>query len=161
MKRETSGALMRRVLHLAACHRYSRQPWIAFQPWIARLNQQQAPESDASVRVAEADGPYGPTEPLEFEINLSDWREGLDAPDGSLHLVRNAIKDLSKELKRVGDRSARAISQSTGPVMTAAPEQFDRTTHLDSMVIEGPEQPVARRAAETRGEPTTSVDADA
>ena len=84
---------------------------------------------------------------------------GLDAPDGSLHLVRNAIKDLTKELKKVGERSAKATSQSMRPVTTAAPAQFDRKTLRDSMVIKGLEQPVAGLAAETSGKPTTGVDA--
>lgn len=45
-----------------------------------------------------ADGPHGPIKPLEFEVDLSDWREARDAPDGSLHLVRGAVQDLTKEL---------------------------------------------------------------
>lgn len=41
-----------------------------------------------------ADGPYGEIEPVETEICLSDWRESLDAPGGSLHHVRKSIEKL-------------------------------------------------------------------
>ena len=41
-----------------------------------------------------ADGPYGEIEPVETEICLSDWRESLDAPGGSLHLIRKSIEKL-------------------------------------------------------------------
>jgi hypothetical protein len=50
-----------------------------------------------TIRVT-ADGPHGPITPLEFEVDLTNWREARDAPDGSLHLVRNSIKDLTKEV---------------------------------------------------------------
>lgn len=45
------------------------------------------------VRVT-ADGPYGEIEPVETEICLSDWRESLDAPGGSLHHIRKSIEKL-------------------------------------------------------------------
>lgn len=45
-----------------------------------------------------ADGPHGPITPLEIEVDPSGWRESRDAPDGSLHLVRRAVTDLTKEL---------------------------------------------------------------
>ena len=41
-----------------------------------------------------ADGPYGEIEPVETEICLSDWRESLDAPGGSLHHIRKSIEKL-------------------------------------------------------------------
>jgi len=63
-----------------------------------------------TVRV-EADGPHGPLPILEIEIDISEWRQARDAPDGSLHHVRGAIKDLTKAvggvektMKRVVDR---------------------------------------------------------
>jgi hypothetical protein len=63
-----------------------------------------------TVRV-EAVGPYGPLRVLEMEIDISEWRQARDAPDGSLHHVRGAIKDLTKAvggvektMKRVMDR---------------------------------------------------------
>ena len=43
-----------------------------------------------------ADGPYGEIEPVETEICLSDWRESLDAPGGSLHHIRKSIEKLVK-----------------------------------------------------------------
>ena len=41
-----------------------------------------------------ADGPYGEIEPVETEICLSDWRESLDTPEGSLHHIRKSIDKL-------------------------------------------------------------------
>ena len=48
-----------------------------------------------TVRV-EGDGPYGPLPVLEIQIDISQWRQARDAPNGSLHHVRGAIKDLTK-----------------------------------------------------------------
>ena len=45
------------------------------------------------VRVT-AEGPYGEIDPVETEIRLSDWRESLDAPEGSLHHIRKSIDKL-------------------------------------------------------------------
>lgn len=63
-----------------------------------------------TVRV-EGEGAHGPLPVLEFEIDISEWRQARDAPDGSLHHVRGAIKDLTKALggiettmKRVANR---------------------------------------------------------
>ena len=41
-----------------------------------------------------ADGPYGEIEPVETEICLSDWRESLDTPEGSLNHIRKSIDKL-------------------------------------------------------------------
>ena len=41
-----------------------------------------------------ADGPYGEIEPVETKICLSDWRESLDTPEGSLHHIRKSIDKL-------------------------------------------------------------------
>lgn len=41
-----------------------------------------------------AEGPYGEIDPVETEIRLSDWRESLDAPEGSLHHIRKSIDKL-------------------------------------------------------------------
>jgi hypothetical protein len=86
-----------------------------------------------------ADGPHGPITPLVFEVNLSDWREGRDAPDGSLHLVRTSITDLTKELKMAGERAARASQ----PPRVLEPRTVDGTTHSDGIVIL---QPVDERS---------------
>ena len=45
------------------------------------------------VRVT-AEGPYGEIDPVETEIRLSDWRESLDTPEGSLHHIRKSIDKL-------------------------------------------------------------------
>lgn len=53
-----------------------------------------------AVRI-EGEGPHGPLPILELEIDISDWRQARDAPDGSLHHVRGAIKDLTKAVGSV------------------------------------------------------------
>lgn len=53
-----------------------------------------------------ANGPYGPVTPLTFEVNLSDWRESRDAPAGTLHLVREAIQSLTREVAKINSRGA-------------------------------------------------------
>lgn len=50
------------------------------------------------VRVT-ADGPYGEIEPVETEICLSDWRESIDAPGGSLHHIRKSIEKLVRAVE--------------------------------------------------------------
>lgn len=55
-----------------------------------------------------ADGPHGPLPVLELEIDISEWRQARDAPDGSLHHVRGAIKDLTKAVVDV-DRSLKRV----------------------------------------------------
>lgn len=79
-----------------------------------------------------ADGPHGPITPLVFDVDLSDWREGRDAPDGSLHLVRGAITDLTKELRKAGEQAARAAGQP--PRLLASPV-VDSSAHSDEIVI--------------------------
>lgn len=49
-----------------------------------------------------AEGPYGELDPSSFYIRTSDWRESSDAPQGSLHLVRNEIEKLVKVIKDRG-----------------------------------------------------------
>lgn len=51
----------------------------------------------------EADGPFGPLPPLEIPVNFNDWATAQDAPDGSLHLVRQAIKELTKAVQKSSD----------------------------------------------------------
>ena len=50
-----------------------------------------------------ADGPYGEIEPVETEIRLSDWRESLDAPGGSLHHIRKSIEKLVTAVDKLKD----------------------------------------------------------
>lgn len=63
-----------------------------------------------SLRV-EANGPHGPLPTLELGVDINEWRQSRDAPDGSLHHVRGAVEDLTKAvggidktLNRVADR---------------------------------------------------------
>ncbi|WP_267244043.1 hypothetical protein [Streptomyces sp. PR69] len=46
----------------------------------------------------EAEGPHGPLPPMTYEIDLSDFRETRDAPEGNLHYVRKAIEKIEKKL---------------------------------------------------------------
>ena len=46
-----------------------------------------------------AEGPYGEIDPVETEIRLSDWRESLDAPEGSLHHIRKSIEKLGSAVE--------------------------------------------------------------
>jgi hypothetical protein len=43
-----------------------------------------------------ADGPFGPVPPLTYVVDLSDWKENVDRPAGSLHEVKKAIEGLGK-----------------------------------------------------------------
>ena len=49
----------------------------------------------------EGAGPHGPLPVLELEIDITEWRQACDAPHGSLHHVRGAIKDLTKAVESV------------------------------------------------------------
>lgn len=61
-----------------------------------------------NVRV-EADGPYGPAPVLEFDIDMAQWGETRDAPDGSLHHVRGAIDKLGEAVTAVDVTLRRAL----------------------------------------------------
>jgi len=63
-----------------------------------------------TVRV-EADGPHGPVPVLEIEIDISEWRQARDAPDGSLHHVRGAIKDLTEAVGGVEETMRRVVDR--------------------------------------------------
>lgn len=60
-----------------------------------------ADASDQTIHRAQisATGPYGRVQKTETEIRFSDWRESRDAPDGSLHHVRQEIRELTKAVK--------------------------------------------------------------
>ena len=45
-----------------------------------------------------ADGPFGRVEPLEYMIDMDDWRAMKDQPDGSLHLLRKSIDEVGKKV---------------------------------------------------------------
>lgn len=67
-----------------------------------------------TVRV-EGDGPYGPLPVLEMEIDVSEWRQARDAPDGSLHHVRGAVKELVKSVAGVDKTVRRAVDRMDQP----------------------------------------------
>lgn len=52
----------------------------------------------------DASGPHGPLPTLEVPVDISQWRLSKDAPDGSLHLVRKSIQDLTKSVDKASDR---------------------------------------------------------
>lgn len=62
--------------------------------------------------LVEGDGPHGPLPVLATEIDISQWREARDAPDGSLHHVRGAIKDLVKAVHEVSGSIERGVDQA-------------------------------------------------
>jgi hypothetical protein len=44
------------------------------------------------------DGPFGSVPSLTYKIDLAELRHSLDRPIGSIHLLTNAVKDLTKAL---------------------------------------------------------------
>jgi hypothetical protein len=50
----------------------------------------------------DADGPFGPIPTLKYVIDMDDWREHVDRPDGSLHLVRKAVEEMAGRFPRYG-----------------------------------------------------------
>lgn len=73
-----------------------------------------------TVRV-EGEGPHGPLPVLEIQIDISEWRQARDAPDGSLHHVRGAIKDLTKAVCDVDKSMNRVVDRLDYP----APETVE------------------------------------
>ena len=51
-----------------------------------------------------ANGPYGPLEPLAIDIRPSDWASARDAPDGSLHHLRQEISKLARPLEAIASQ---------------------------------------------------------
>lgn len=95
-----------------------------------------------TVRV-DAVGPDGPLAPLEVVIDMSQWRQARDAPDGSLHHVRGAIKDLTSVLRSVDTTLKRAASARDRALMNADEIGFadmadieDASTAEDSATVE-------------------------
>lgn len=76
-----------------------------------------ADESDETrycMRVT-GDGPYGALEPVEFEVRPRDWREAVDAPNGSLHFVRKEIGKIANEagqIRKLFQREGISVSLS-------------------------------------------------
>jgi hypothetical protein len=44
-------------------------------------------------------GPFGPLDPLIYDIDLSDIRESQDRPEGTLHLLTKAVGQVATEIK--------------------------------------------------------------
>ncbi len=93
-----------------------------------------------------ADGPYGALEPVEFEIRPRDWREALDAPDGSLHHVRKEIEKLAGEVKGL-----RTSIQEAGIVALVRSDIIE-TTLADSIVPRHPEEIEAAAKGKEEGQ---------
>ena len=74
--------------------------------------------------VVEADGPFGPVEPLAYTLGLDDMSHVLVAPAGSLHKVERAIDDATHELTRL-------VAAQEGRARTAAAEPGDVGPTLD------------------------------
>ncbi|WP_154793412.1 hypothetical protein [Occultella kanbiaonis] len=55
----------------------------------------------------EAEGPHAPVDPLEIDVDVSDWREARDAPDGSLHHLRNTLNDLNRTIESAAKKLPR------------------------------------------------------
>lgn len=58
-----------------------------------------------------ANGPHGRLPELVVPVDISQWRQSKDAPDGSLHHVRKSIQDLSKTV----DKAVRALARTDHP----------------------------------------------
>lgn len=90
----------------------------------------------------EADGPAGPLPVVEFELDISQWRQARDAPDGSLHHVRGAIKDLTKAVAGVGKTLDAVAQRATRlqPLETVAIDEMrDEVTRLAPATPEMPQ----------------------
>ena len=57
-----------------------------------------------------ADGPFGPVETLTYTVDMDDWRTMRDRPLGTLHMVRESIDSLTKQL----DKSTTATLRQFG-----------------------------------------------
>lgn len=62
-----------------------------------------------AVRI-EVDGPHGALPIREIQIDISQWRDALDAPDGSLHHVRRAVNELTTAVQKVNGTIERATN---------------------------------------------------
>ncbi|MCP2046374.1 UNVERIFIED_ORG: hypothetical protein J3D58_000446 [Paenarthrobacter nicotinovorans] len=52
----------------------------------------------------DADGPFGPLETLSYAVDMDDLRQSDARPVGSLHLVKESIDGLTKQLRVATDR---------------------------------------------------------
>lgn len=95
-----------------------------------------------TVRV-EGGGPHGPLPVLEIQIDISEWRQARDAPDGSLHHVRGAIKDLTKAVGGVDKTMKRVIDRLEYPTPeTVELNEMSDTFTRQQLVPPAPENEV-------------------
>ena len=57
-----------------------------------------------------ADGPYGPLDPVEIDIRPNDWAQARDSPDGSLHHLRQEVRSLKAPLDKIANQRQREIN---------------------------------------------------
>lgn len=100
-----------------------------------------------TVRV-EGDGPHGPLPVLELQIDISEWRQARDAPDGSLHHVRGAVNELTKAVGGVEKTVRRVVDRLEYP----ASETIDRHEMSDTSVREQPITRASKNKVESRAE---------
>lgn len=63
------------------------------------------------VLTIDADGPFGPLETLTYAVDLDDLRQTDARPLGSLHLVKESIEGLTKQLNRSSSEVARSLGR--------------------------------------------------
>lgn len=66
------------------------------------MKKRDSPAIVHTVRLT-AEGPHGPVEPVELEVDLDEWRESRDAPDGSLHVLKQSVDKVAAQLKSLND----------------------------------------------------------
>ncbi|MCK6210530.1 hypothetical protein KZX45_08240 [Georgenia sp. EYE_87] len=97
--------------------------------WTLGAGYELLASEDSKVRTVRVDasGPHGAVPATEIEIDISQWRQARDAPDGSLHHVRGAIKDLTKVVGSV-DRTLKQAalrSQASEQPESIELDEFD------------------------------------
>lgn len=56
----------------------------------------------------QADGPFGRLNPLVYKVRIDDIKQTRAVPDGSLHLVAQAVNDANKVLKSIAEKLPKA-----------------------------------------------------
>lgn len=100
--------------------------------WTLGAGYELLASEDAQVRTVrvEATGPYGALPATEVQIDISEWRQARDAPEGSLHHVRGAIKDLTKVVGSVERtlKQAAGRSQASEQLVSIELDEFGDST---------------------------------
>lgn len=107
------------------------------------------------VRV-EGDGPYGPLPALEMEIDISEWRQARDAPDGSLHHVRGAVKELVKSVASVDKTMRRVVDRLDQPTPVTVEFNVIREASAGQQ-LETPVLEIAEDSLNSPGSPLPDV----